>query len=219
MPPIQAVIFDMDGLLIDTERLAGQATQKACLEVLGTELPDEIIIDMIGMNEAGSIGYITRFLNREIPQTALSEAFHAHYSHLLKDGITPKPGCFELLDHLERIGLPKAVATSTKTKLAFDKLGRAGINPSRFVEIVGGDQVVDGKPAPDIYLLAAQRLNTEPEFCLALEDSLNGIKAANSAGIDVICIPDIKQPNQEMKDLSLGIVGSLSDVKDYLLSQ
>ncbi len=219
MSNIEAVIFDMDGLLLDTEVLANQAVQKTSIEVLGLELPESVIIEMIGMNEADSNRHMSKYLGKDIPEIQFAEAFYRHYADILSQGICVKDGCPELLDFLEEEEVPKAIATSTKTELALDKLNCAGIETNRFSYIIGGDQINRGKPSPDIYLLAAQKLKIAPENCLALEDSYNGVKSANAANIDVICIPDIKPPCQEMKNLSIKVLQSLHEVKEYMKSQ
>jgi len=211
----EAIIFDMDGLLLNTEVLANQAWQQTSVDVLGFEIPEYLIVNMIGMNELDCYRYMSQQLDIEIPESKFSNAFGEHYSKILEKGIDLKNGCFELLDFLEENSIPKVVATSTKTELAIHKLEISGL-VKRFLYVIGGDQVEFGKPSPDIYLLAAQKLAMNPQNCLALEDSENGVRSASSANINVICVPDLKPPSDELISLTYKVLPSLHEVKEYL---
>jgi HAD superfamily hydrolase (TIGR01509 family) len=214
-PPIQAVIFDMDGLMLDTERIA-LAVLSAAARSLGYPWRDEIGLAMVGLNARDSDLVVARHLGPGYSTGPLRDAFNRGYMEAIENEPLPlKPGLLELLDWLELNTIPKAVATSTRRERAQLKLRRTGLL-ERFSVIVGGDQVARGKPAPDIYLAAATGLQVAPECCLALEDSAPGVRAASSAGMPVIMVPDILPPSAEIAVLGRAVAGSLHDVLDWL---
>lgn len=211
MHHIQAVLFDMDGLMLDTETISMQAMKKAT-ERLGLEVKDQWLFDIIGMNRKGAEAYMSNKLGHALPE-GLDAAYIEIYSdHLFTKGIDLKPGLRELLDFLVAKDISRAVATSTRTEMAHKKLKSSGIF-DYFEHIIGGDQVTNGKPAPDIYLKAAEHVGVEPQFCLALEDSDNGAKSAYAAQISVIVVPDLKPPKDETKQMATKVVASLHDVR------
>ncbi|MDA0782449.1 MAG: HAD family phosphatase [Proteobacteria bacterium] len=215
MNKLEAVIFDMDGLMLDTERLAIPSIKRAGT-VLGINLTDDILIEMNGLNEDDSHVAMEKKLGISIPKKEFADAFHDDYEKAIaENGVPIKEGLIELIDLLEKNNIRRAVATSTKHSLALKKLKLAGII-DRFEVIIGGDQVEKGKPAPDPYLKAADKLGVHVDNCLALEDSDNGAMSAYIAGIKVIVIPDIKQPSPKTASIALNIYDSLSEVNKYL---
>ena len=205
--PLKAVIFDMDGLMLDTERIALKAVSEAAIS-LGYPWREEIGLAMVGLNIRDSDAVVARHLGAECAEP-LRVAFGERYLMALEaEPIPIKPGLLEFLDWLERQGVPKAVATSTRSERARFKLDRAGIG-NRFQHIVCGDQVPRGKPEPDIFLAAAERLRVAPKHCLALEDSGPGVRAANAAGMKVIMIPDVLAPSADVIALGHPICRSL----------
>lgn len=214
-PPITAVIFDMDGLMLDTERMAQLAWQQAGAE-FGFTLPDELYLQAVGRTAT-----VTELLFREgfgpdFPFEAIyARKQHYLYSAIDQEGIPTKSGLFELLDLIDQAGLAKAVATSTARVLATRKLTAAGLL-HRFTTIVCGDEVPNGKPAPDIFLAAAEKLGVAPAQCVVLEDSSAGIKAAHAAGMRAIMVPDLIQPSADIMPLTYRIVESLHHVVDLL---
>jgi beta-phosphoglucomutase-like phosphatase (HAD superfamily) len=122
-----------------------------------------------------------------------------------------------LLEHVSSLGIPTAVATSTRTERAREKLLRAGVL-DRFHEVVGGDQVAHSKPSPDIYLRVAELLRVRPRGCLALEDSDNGVRAALAAGMTVVQIPDLLSPSADVLELGHIVLTSLAEVAEYPFS-
>lgn len=212
MQHIKAVLFDMDGLMLDTETISMQSMKKAT-QRLGLNVEDQWLFDIIGMNRKGAEAYMSQKLGHPLPDE-LDDAFIEIYAdHLFTHGIDLKPGLTELLDYLLDNNIRRAVATSTRTEMALKKLKSSGIF-DYFEYIVGGDQVNNGKPAPDIYLKAANHVGIDPEFCLALEDSDNGAKAAYAANISVIVVPDLKQPKDETRQMATKVVTSLHDVRN-----
>lgn len=215
---LKAVIFDMDGLMLDTEALAIPSMQVAG-KAIEINLTDEILIEMNGLNESDSNVFLEKKLGRSIDQKKFSEAFYEDYNKAIAEkGLFIKEGLIELIDCLKESNIKLAVATSTRNDLALKKLKLAGII-DQFEVVIGGDQVAQGKPAPDPYLKAASDLGVDVSNCLALEDSDNGAMSAFSAGIRVIVVPDLKQPSLVTKEIALAVCASLFEVKELILQK
>jgi len=206
-----AVIFDMDGLMLDSERAINLCMARAARE-LGHELPDTLWLQMIG----GGDGLCRRLLTGRIGSEAtdvLLDRAEAMYDAVA--GIDHRPGIVELLEFLVARGIPRAVATSTRRPLAVRKLAAAGLLPY-FDAICTSTDVPRPKPAPDVYLLAASTLGVEPSRCLVLEDSPTGVRAALAAGMTPIQVPDLLEPDDEVRALRHRIVDSLGDAQRLL---
>ncbi len=210
-----AVIFDMDGLLLDSERIALATFVAACRE--HSFEPDvDIYLHCIGMTfpktkEALAAGYGPGF-----PLEPVCDLWTKKYHEETADKPVPlKTGVADLLRYLENDGVKKAVVTSTRFESAYRKLTNARI-AGYFDFIIGGDQITHGKPHPEIYLTACGRLNRTPDECLALEDSDNGVLSATAAGISVIQVPDLLTPSDKVKALGHPIVKTLADVQKML---
>ncbi|MFO7540004.1 MAG: HAD family phosphatase [Chloroflexota bacterium] len=185
---IEAVIFDMDGLMVDTEPLSRQAWDMA-IRPFGHSLDDTTYSRMVGLRGDESVQIVRQTFDLPLTAAALYEQKSAHYRRLRAEGIPVMPGLWSLLDAIEARHLPWAVATSSPRAQAEEVLGQLDLL-SRCRAIVGGDEAPRGKPAPDIYLLAAERLNVAPNRCLALEDSLPGSQAAVAAGMSTVVVPN-----------------------------
>ena len=211
---IVATIFDMDGLLIDSERIALATFQTICDQ---HELGDQfsLYLQLLGTNNATTLKILQNTLPASISAAAFMDTWMSLYVEQTQVAVPLMNGVLELLDHLDIVNIPKSVATSTRTEHARSKLTNSGIL-HRFTHVTGGDQVVNGKPAPDIYLKAAQRMQVNPADCLALEDSPNGVKAALAAGMQVIQIPAIVQPDAETIALGHTVLDDLHEVISLL---
>lgn len=210
----KAVIFDMDGLMLDTETISMNAMQQT-LHSYEIPFEDQWLFDIIGMNHLGAANYFKEKLGYHLPTEVDASFVKTYEDHVSTNGIDLKAGLIELLQYLDEVGIRRAVATSTRTRMAHKKLAMTGID-HWFETIVCGDEVANGKPAPDIYLKAADKLGIDPTHCLALEDSDNGAKAAHAAAINVIVVPDLKQPKDHTRDIAHRVVTSLHDVRIHL---
>jgi HAD superfamily hydrolase (TIGR01509 family) len=212
---IQAIIFDLDGLMVDSEPLARQAWQ-AVLAEYGYELDQMTFDAMLGLRLADS----SRLVKERFGLSMSIDEIVALRGRLLLDlvpgNLRPMPGLYTLLDAVEARGLRKAVATSSPRSYAPVALQEVGI-ADRFEVTITGDAVAQGKPAPDIYLGACRALQLSPTLCVAIEDSPNGVRAAKAAGMTCIAVPnalsrelDFGQPDAVYPSLS-AVAENLAD--------
>ncbi len=211
----KTAIFDLDGLILDTETVSFLGWKRAMAD-FGYLLDDNTYHKIIGLNipdmqQVFYDAFGTDFPLEKICQNRLSYI----YEHFDSHGIKIKPGLCEILDFLDKAGLPKAVATSSDTESAKRKLTVTALL-DRFDYLVCGDQVQKGKPAPDIFLDAAAHLKVRPQDCIVFEDSENGVRAAHAAGMTVIMVPDVKQPTSQVADLACKIFTSLEEALPFV---
>ena len=212
---IRGIVFDMDGLLLDTERLYMRAYQQACHES-GVELKDETYFDMIGHRADTSHAILRRAIGADAPINVIIDASRRYYYNYIEhDGIPLLKGAEDLVKYFAKKGLPMAIATSTFYDLACNKLDLVNLR-RYFVDIVSGDRVTHGKPKPEIYLKACKLLELPPTECLALEDSPTGLRAAHSAGLATVLVPDLKPSTAEAFALADKTYTTLDDFLKYL---
>ncbi|MFA0085763.1 HAD family hydrolase [Vibrio sp. 10N.261.51.F12] len=197
----KAAIFDMDGLLLDTENVCKQVFNEAC-QTLGVPFFEELYLSIIGCNAKTIRTRLTEGYKDVIDYELIHQEWRKNYDAVvLHKAIPIKKGAIELLDWLASKNIPMAVATSTQREVAEVKLKLAGLD-KYFANITTGCEVTNGKPDPEIYLLAAKRLGVIPEFCLAFEDSNNGVKSAMAAAMNTYQILDLVTPCDEVRQLS-----------------
>jgi len=212
----RAVIFDMDGLMLDTEPLAARAWTDAAI-TCGVAFDAQVAMQLVGRTFVDCRTLILAHHGERYPVDTLMAAWHGAYDAIVeREGIVLKTGLLELLDWLESQSIPKAVATSTRHARARTKLEQTALLP-RFAALVGGDEVAQGKPSPDIFIAAAARLRCAPADALVLEDSEPGLVAAARAGIPAIAVPDLVPPGLVMGHPPF-VMRSLHDVKAHLES-
>lgn len=212
---ISAVIFDMDGLLLDSETLAMEALVEAGRK-LGYDMPDDFCRRMIGAPADQCRKMVTETYGSEFPLQKFFETQEIVLRDMVDNGrLVTKKGVNTLLDLLDEYRIPRAIATSSSRYRTDHHLKLAGIF-DRFQSVITRDDVSKGKPNAEPYLTAASALGVSPENCLALEDSYNGIRAAHAAHIRVIMVPDMLPPTEEMKNTAFRIENSLEDVAEYL---
>jgi HAD superfamily hydrolase (TIGR01509 family) len=212
----RAVIFDMDGLMLHTEPFYREAWKQASAEC-GYSLSDSICARLAGLRKTDA----ELLLLREFGARFSIEAFRtacekAEATVFAWNRPVKKLGLDEILALLDSRDIPKAVATSTERNTAVFQLKAAGLF-DRFNVVATGDEVSNGKPAPDLFLLAAQRLGVEAAACLVLEDSEAGVIAAHRAGMRVYLVPDLNPPTPEAKRVATAIFDSLRIVAQRFL--
>ncbi len=212
---IKGVIFDMDGLMIDSESVTF-INHKKIIADMGYDLTFDVFKKTIGCRSLETGEFYKSIYSQDLDCEKLRlESKKLYREYLEKNGVPVKKGLFELLEYLKSKKIKCAVATSTRTQSASYALEKAGITPYMDV-FVFGDMVENGKPAPDIFLKACAMIGEKPEDCLGIEDSYNGVRAIYSAKMMAAMVPDILQPTDEMKEKTYVIVDSLDKLIEII---
>ena len=195
---LRAAIFDMDGLLFDTEHLF-LTYSKVAKDEMGFSIPEELHIETIGRTVEDTRKIFLEYLGQDFPlDTFLVRTKELVDEHVERYGMPVKPGAVELLRELRRYGVMIILASSSPVCSIEENLAVANMR-SFFDLIVSGEEVEHGKPAPDIFLLAAERGGVAPEECLVFEDSNNGALAGCAAGMRTVMVPDVKPPTPQVR--------------------
>ena len=213
-PRFAAVVFDMDGLLIDSEAIYREAWVQGAL-ALGYSDTVAFFTSIIGVPYRDCLPLIAAHFGPDFPMDAFERTCNERLADLAADGFPLKPGVCELLDTLAQQDLPLAVATSSRRDSASRHLSGVGI-AGFFTCIVGREDVARGKPHPDLYEQATRSLGSDPAKCLALEDSWTGVRAAVAAGLATVMVPDLAPPPEEANDLCLRVAADLHEVRAWL---
>jgi HAD superfamily hydrolase (TIGR01509 family) len=217
-PDIQAVIFDMDGVMLDTEPLERKTFVRAAAE-LGFGAVEEVFVQTIGRNWPDTKRIFLEAFGPQFPYDEIRRNWRQYTEeHIAEWGVAEKAGLRELLTLLNTMGLPKAVATSTVRDKAAALLQRSNLL-HYFAVVVGGDEVPTGKPDPAIFLEAAKRLKVESRGCLVFEDSAAGIQAAHAAGMIPVLVPDTVHPTAETIARAYRVYRSLTDAIELFRSR
>lgn len=211
----QAVVFDMDGVIFDTERLVIEFWKEVAKK---HNIPnvEHTCIQCLGTNRVRTREIFLENYGADFPfdpyRAEVTELFDTHYKGV---PLPTKPGIRELLSYLQEQDIKVGLASSTAQHLVRDEIGTAGLLPY-FQTLVCGDMVEHSKPAPDIFLKACEILNADPTKSIAIEDSFNGIRSAHCAGMTPIMVPDQVQPTDEIRTLAFHVMPSLLDVLNWL---
>lgn len=215
---MKAVVFDMDGVLFDTEKLC-RAGWTALAKEQGIEDMEEVFMQCVGRNANDTKALVLNHYGQDFPyDTFRQRSSEWFWEQIEQKGVPVKPGVRELLSYLKEAGYHIGLASSTRRESVISHLTHTGIL-EYFSVIVTGDMVEHSKPQPDIYLLACDKMQVAPEEAYAIEDSPNGIRAAYAAGMKPVMVPDLIAPDEEMRSLSFRIFENLSEVRDFLRGQ
>ena len=213
--PIRGILFDMDGLVLDSEALYTRFWREAA-NALGYPMTVEQSLGMRSLGKKLGQPYLESLFGPGIDYSRVREKrIELMDVYVNQYGIPTKPGIFELLDYMEENQIPGAITSSSPMEFIERHLSNANLL-HRFQKLCSGHSIPNGKPAPDIYLLGAKELGLKPEECLALEDSPTGILSAYRAGCLPVMIPDLDQPNAETQTLLYAKADSLKDIVDIL---
>jgi len=206
----KGAIFDMDGLLFDTERLFQDGWVEMARR-FGQAPHPNFSAAVAGTSGAGMLAVIRRYYPEVDPLAFQAECI-SYAEEILNKGIPERPGMREILKFFRNNGVKIAIASGSGREMVLNNLRRTGIE-GYFDAVVSANDVTRGKPEPDIFLLAAQRLGCNPEECYVFEDGINGVRAGIAAGCATIMIPDLYQPTEELRKNCAGIYLSLCEAQ------
>jgi HAD superfamily hydrolase (TIGR01509 family) len=212
--PVKAVVFDMDGLMLDSEAAWWKACSKTSA-AMGRDFPYEVFLSIVGLTPGPTYERVSAHFGADFDMAAWQAAMGVELRALYAAGVAMKAGVVELLDHLDALRLPRAVATSSSRRTLEISLGAHGL-VARFDAIITRESVTEHKPHPAPYLAAARALGVDPADCLALEDSHNGVRSASSAGMMTVMVPDLLDPTDEIAGLCVRVARDLHEVRGLL---
>lgn len=214
----KAVIFDMDGIIFDSERLALNCWKKVAQEYKLDGM-EEVFPPCIGANEVRTKEVLINYYGPDFPYDAFRKDTSALFHEMVaQDGLPVKKGVRELLEYLKMNDIPIGLASSTRLAVVTEELQQAGLY-NFFHAVTGGDQLKRSKPEPDIYLMACEKLGVRPEDTYAVEDSYNGIRSSYSAGMMPVMVPDLLPPTDEMRQKSVVVLDDLLQVRDWFMER
>ena len=215
---IEAVVFDMDGVLFDTERISCECCFQTA-EEMGLKMTEEAVYGSCGRNQEAVRAHVIASMepwypNGSFPYDEYWEEVNKRFFARLDEELPLMEGVTELLDFLKERGKKLAVASSTKLEQVRKNLARNGLD-RYFDVVIGGDMIEASKPAPDIYLEACRRLSVSPENAAGVEDSFNGIRSVAAAGMLAVMVPDMVQPDGGIKKIYDHCFASLTELKSF----
>lgn len=212
---VKGVLFDMDGVVLDTEKLYTHFWQEAA-HFYGYPMTKEQALGMRSLNRGAGVAKMQTYFGENVDYEAIRhKRMELMDAYVARVGVEVKPGIHELLDYLDDKGIQTAIATSSPLERTTLYLSSVGLE-HRFKKLISGYMVEKGKPEPDIYLYAAESLGLRPEECMVLEDSPTGILAAQRAGCLPVMVPDQDKPDDAVKELLFAIADSLTGVIELL---
>ena len=216
MKNCDAVVFDMDGVIFDSERLVLECWEKIGLEYHLEGMRDAFL-PCIGTNSAKTREIVLQRYGKDFPYDEFirksSKLFHGIVD---ESGLPVKKGVLELMAYLKNHEIPIALASSTRLEVVTQELKQAGLY-EYFDVVMGGDQLQRSKPEPDIYMMTCENLGARPTRSYAIEDSYNGIRSAYSAGMKPIMVPDLLAPTEEIREKSIAVLEDLLQVRDWII--
>lgn len=211
---IKGAVFDMDGLMFDTETLVYNAWQKV-MDDHNYKYDFEIFKQTLGKRTVDVKKMYEEMYDNNFVYATMREEANVYFRKAIADfGVPMKKGLINLLEHLKSKGIKIALATSTSSQTTMWIMGLADLK-KYFNALVCGNMVTNGKPHPEVFLTAAKELQLDPQDCIALEDSINGIKSAYNAGMKPIMVPDMLEPTDEIKPMLYALCNDLDEVIQY----
>ena len=214
---MEAVVFDMDGVLFDTERLCMETWREIAKE-RGIDNIEIAVQGCIGLNRTDTRQFFADNFGKDFPYEDFRITTAERMKKKLEKEVPMLPGVVELLDYLVEKNVKIGLASSSRKESVMSHLERSGLK-KYFEVIITGDMIEHSKPLPDIYLMACKELNSQPCECYAIEDSINGIRSAYSAGMKAVMVPDMVPPTPEMEEKCTVILPSLIKVKEWFEQQ